>query len=87
MAYNYLDLKDLFINQVSGSFLIFYAISLVAIGWICAKFRIPNMIILMLFILWSIMLSVVTQSTWLLIIAIVGSFALIGWNLYKLFSR
>jgi biotin transporter BioY len=87
MVYNYLDLYTLFVSEVSGGTLIFFALTSLIIGWICAKFRIPNMIILMLITIWSLMLSFYPGFTWLLPIVIIFAFAFIGWNLYKIFSR
>lgn len=57
MAEEYLNFWDVFVNQVSGSEIIFLILSLVAIAYLAAKFRFPNQIILLISCVWLIMVS------------------------------
>jgi len=54
---SYFDLWNVLVNEVSGSQLIFLALSTICIVAFCAKFRMPNMIILLIVTTWFLFLS------------------------------
>jgi hypothetical protein len=80
---NFLDLYNVFVNEVSGTHLIFISLSCVAIMFFCSIFRMPNQATILILSVWLLFLS--PFFTWLLPIALVLVCVFFGWQIVKLF--
>jgi hypothetical protein len=54
-----LDLYEIFVNTLSGSMMIFVALSLIFFAWLGAKFKMPNYIFLGFMALFVIVMGII----------------------------
>lgn len=87
MVWNYLDFKDILVNQISGSSLIFVLISVIGIAYVCAKFKVPNIMTIMILGLWMLILGAFNPFQWCLVVGGLLFAVFIGWQLIKIFQR
>lgn len=87
MVWNYLDFKSIFVNEIAGSSLIFVIISVIAIAYVCARFRVPNIMTIMLIGLWMLLLGAFSPFQWTLVVGGILFAVFIGWQLIKIFQR
>lgn len=83
----YLDLYNVFINEVSGGEWIFIFLSLAVIVFFGAKFRFPNNVILLICILWLVLLSQFLSVSVLTPLIVFMSAVFIGWTLIRVLTR
>ena len=81
----YLNLYDLFVNQIAGNVVLFIFLSFAVIAFFAEKFKFPNMVTLTMFIVFAIMVSVVSQSLLIIVSLVVGLF--LAWGFSRLFTR
>lgn len=83
----YLDLYQLFINDIVGSenSHIFIFLSFIVISVIASKTRFPNTITLAVFIIYSVIISVFFQSIMAITLLVVAM--LFAWALSRLLNR
>lgn len=76
-----LELRYWLINTLSGNTIIFTFISLIAIASLAAYFRMPNMIALMMIVIFAFMMNSVIGG-WLIvpILILVGYFVFWSWS-------
>jgi len=60
---NFLNFKDLLVNEIAGSILIFLIISLIIIFWLCARFRFELDSTLFILLAWILIISPVLSYT------------------------
>lgn len=85
MAWNFFDLKTIFVNEIAGSALVFALLSLIFIFYVCAQFRVPNQIMMILAALWLILLGYYFASLQLfLVLGIVAGLVYFSWQMIKL---
>lgn len=84
-AVNPLDLWDLFINQIAGSWVIFIAISFVMLAILGAKLRVPNQVMLILFIIYGLVIG--NYFNGVLVLTIVAVSFFFSWALSKVIGR
>jgi len=83
---SYLDLYDLFVNNVAGTVWIFIALAMVAILYFSAKFRLPNMIMMMIMLLFCLVVGVLISNLLVaMAILLIGLF--VGWVFNRIISR
>jgi len=85
MVWNFFDLQNLFVNEISGSWMIFIALSCIIIFYFCAQFRMPNAITMIVMVLWLLLLSAFNSS--LLVLATIIVAVYVGWQVIKFISR
>jgi len=86
MADTFLNLYQLFVNDVAGSTLIFIALALAAIFYFSAKFRFPNSIMLMIMVLFFMMVVSAIEGIFG-VLAIILIFGYAGWVIIRAISR
>ena len=75
MSYtNYLDMYDLLVNEVAGDWVIFIFMSYVFIAFAAAHLRFPNIVTIMILVLWSLMMSAFFESILPIILLLIGLF-------------
>lgn len=79
---NFLDFFDIFVNEISGSVLIFLFLSLAAIVLFGSYMRMTNGAIMLICILYMLIMS--AFFPFLLSITVIGAAVWMGWQLYKL---
>lgn len=80
---NFLDLYDLFVNEISGSPWIFVFLSTICIILLGAYFRMPNGVVFFIMVLWFLILSAFFGEVILAFTLLIVSF-FIGWQIIKL---
>lgn len=83
----FLNLRNIFVNQIAGDEWIFIFLSLVAITFFCAKFRMPNMITFMINLVWLLMISPFIGGTVILALVLAIAATFLGWMFIKLLTR
>jgi uncharacterized membrane protein len=71
---NYLDLQDLFINELAGSVAVFLALALIAIFYCAARFRMPNMVTIGTLTVFLLFMSPFIGGLLALVLLVVGIF-------------
>lgn len=87
MTWNYLDFQNIFVNEIAGGTLIFAFLSVILIGAICAKFKVPNVMVILIACLWFLILGAFPAFEWCLVVAGVLAGVFIGWQIIKIFQR
>lgn len=67
-----LDLQYLLVNTFSGSIEIFSFISFIALAGLAAYFRMPNVITLLMFVLFSLFMSTYLGGLYVIILLLAG---------------
>lgn len=83
----FLDLYDLFINQIVGkeNTYLFLFLSFFVIAVLAAKFRFPNTVTLAVFLIYSVIISVFFSSILAIVLLVIG--LLYAWSISRLLSR
>jgi len=85
MYYYWLDFYDLFVNEIAGSWTIFLALMLIGVFYFAARYRFPDAVISMIFIVMGLLFS--PFSTLLKVLAIFAVGVFIAWNLRRLYTN
>jgi hypothetical protein len=78
---NYLDLRDIFVNELAGSEVLFIFLAIIFIVYYASKFRFSNGLIVITLGVFCIIMSFYFGFLLPLTLAIVGLF--FAWQLYK----
>jgi len=81
----YLDLYNVFVNEIAGHPLIFLFLALIVIFFFAAKFRFPNYITLMIFTVFVLLISSYIPFLFPITLLFIGF--IFATQLYKFFSR
>ena len=78
------DLYDVFINMIFGNqnWSYFFVFSLIVLSYICARYRLPNIITLALFVLYVVILAPFYQTGLVIVITLMG--ILLGWTIGRI---
>jgi len=85
MAYQFLDLYNIFVNEIAGSELIFLVLSLIVILVLGIKFKFDNQTTVMILAVWVIVISQFIPVLLTVTLAILGFF--IGSQINRLVTR
>lgn len=82
----YLDLHDIFVNEVAGSAFLFLLLAYVLLFYLAARFRFPNIVTLIFMVIFTLVLSPFLNQG-LLVISLLIIAVYFAINLYRTFMR
>jgi len=84
MYYYWLDWWDLLVNEIAGSWIIFMVLLLIGVFYFAARYRFPDAVIVLIFIVVGLLFS--TWSVALKAITILVVAVFVAWNLRRLYT-
>jgi len=85
MAYNFLDIWNILVNEVAGSVTLFMILSLVVINYAAVKFRFPNVALIMIDAIFIIIISAYNNIILGFVLLIIGLFT--GWQFKRMMEK
>lgn len=85
MPYQFLDLYEIFVNQIAGTELIFMVLSIIIILLFSIKFKFDNQTLFMVLAIWIIIMAYFISILLAITLAVIGFF--IGSQINRLLTR